>query len=123
VYGLISRDCKGMGICKINVVKLENHQPSTSGCGSSLAYLTLEKAVLSLDFLRETISKEQFALRFAEGNFYLEEPFFLPSELAALLGLSKACLAEGKHPIRYSEDYISIEFSQQELGLSNKSKM
>ncbi|WP_148270352.1 hypothetical protein [Haliscomenobacter hydrossis] len=111
VYGLISRDCKGMGICKISAVNSNTHQRSNSLCGSSLAYLKKVKDnLLRFDFLRETISEEQFALRFSSGAFYMEEPFCFSSELSELLGLENVCMAEGEYALSHTVLSIGLEF-------------
>lgn len=111
VYGLISRDCKGMGICKISAVNSENHQRNTSLCGSSLAYLKkVEDNIIRFDFLRETISKEQFALRFSSGVFYMEEPFCFSSELLSLLGLEYVCIAAGVYSLYHTAQFVGLEF-------------
>ena len=111
VYGLISRDCKGMGICKISAVTSNTPQRSNSLCGSSLAYLKKVKDnVLRFDFLRETISEEQFTLRFSSGVFYMEEPFCFSSELSELLGLEFVCIAEGEYLLSYTVQFVGLEF-------------
>jgi hypothetical protein len=112
VYGLVSRDCKGMGICKIKILNWPDHQAERSQCGSSLAWIrsTGEKT-LCFDFLRQTINPQQYARRFASGSFLIEEPFSYPKALLAALGSSASEIPDGNYALIHSVFFISVEFT------------
>lgn len=115
VYGLSSRDCKGMGICKINAVKKAVSLLTTGTCNSSFAYLfVINPTTIQLDFLRDSVSSIQFAERFAEG-FCLEEAFVLPPFITESLAGCKPVLMQGLYPVKLSTAFISVEFMQAEL--------
>ena len=111
VYGLISRNCKGMGICKINPVDSPDYQASNTPCGASLAYLqVLNSSTIRFEFLKDSITPEQYALRFAGGYFCLEEAFSFSESLLTALGTSKLSIADGTYPIQESTQLITIDF-------------
>lgn len=113
VYGLSSRNCKGMGICKINAVQSAEQYLASSPCGSSLAYLqVMDEGVIRFDFLKNTISTTQFTERFADGAFCLEEAFFFAPPFVQTLSQCGAGLLKGNYPILIKEELIRIEFVQ-----------
>lgn len=111
VYGLSSRNCKGMGICKINAVGAPDYQASSSPCGASLAYLqVLNSSTIRFEFLKDSITAEQYALRFAGACFCLEEAFCFPESLLTALGTRKLSIAEGTYRIQDSAQFITVDF-------------
>ncbi len=111
VYGLSSRNCKGMGICKINAVDAPDYQAASTPCGASLAYLqVLNPSTIRFEFLKDSITAEQYALRFASGCFCLEEAFCFSDHLLMALEASDVSIAEGTYPIHDSAQFITIDF-------------
>ncbi|AEE54559.1 hypothetical protein [Haliscomenobacter hydrossis] len=107
VYGLVSRDCRGMGICKLRPVSPTLALSSTSPCGSSIAWAGMGKqGSFELLVLRNTVSEEQWERRFTGGRFVMEEAFGLPEEL---LGQSREIQA-GSYPVEVKENYLRILF-------------
>lgn len=113
VYGLSSRNCKGMGICKINAVDTPDYQASSSPCGASLAYIqVLNSSTIRFEFLKDSVTSEQYALRFANGYFCLDEAFCLSNQLLDALETDKTSIAEGVYPIQDGPQIITIDFFQ-----------
>lgn len=111
VYGLVSRDCKGMGICKINAVNAPDYQASSTPCGASLAYLqVLDPSTIRFEFLKHSITPEQYALRFAGGYFCLEEAFCFSDQFLMALGTSDLSIAEGNYPIQDNAQFTTVDF-------------
>lgn len=111
VYGLINRDCRGMGICKINHATETNLSSTTNTiCGSSFAYLHREKEnLIRLRFLRSTISTGQYARRFHGGYFLLEEPYVFADEWRTFLNVDEVQLEAGAYPVQVSEAYLQVD--------------
>jgi hypothetical protein len=113
VYGLSSRNCKGMGICKINAVDAPDYRANNTPCGASLAYLqVINSSTIRFEFLKDSITAEQFALRFASGHFYLKEAFNFSNHLLNALETDKTSIAEGVYPIQDEPQFITIDFLQ-----------
>lgn len=111
VYGLASRDCKGMGICKINAAQSIDPAQLNSSCNASLAYLqVLNAATIRFDFLKTSITAAQFAQRFASGSFLLEEPFYFSTAILSKLAPCGGRIPEGAYPILHRPEFISIDF-------------
>lgn len=111
VYGLINRDCKGMGICKIKAVNTTDYPVSNEDCGASLAFLQpLSTIAIRFDFLRQTISEKQFAMRFASGFFCMEESFSFSEEFLDLLDNAPTVIKNGIYPVQLAEQFIRIDF-------------
>lgn len=111
IYGLSSRNCKGMGICKINAVDAPDDQASNTPCGASLAYLqVLNASTIRFEFLKDSITAEQYALRFASGYFYLEEAFNFSNQLLNALEIDKISIAKGIYPIQDRPEFNTIDF-------------
>ena len=107
VYGLASRDCRGMGICKL--IKASSSLLSTTGnpCGSSITWGGIsEGGRFELLVLRNTVSEEQWDRRFASGKFVVEEVFQVPEELFAA-GIE---LKVGSYPVEVAGEYLRISF-------------
>ena len=107
VYGLASRDCRGMGICKF--IKASSSLLSTTGnpCGSSIAWGGIgEYGKFELLVLRNTVSEEQWDRRFASEKFVVEEVFQVPEELFAA-GIE---LKVGSYPVEIAGEYLRISF-------------
>ena len=111
VYGLINRDCRGMGICKINhATETELISTTNTICGSSFAYLQLEKEnLIRLRFLRSRISAGQYARRFQGGYFLLEEPYVFTEEWRTFLNVDELQLEAGAYPVQFSEAYLQVD--------------
>ena len=113
VYGLSSRNCKGMGICKINAVDAPDYQASNTPCGASLAYLeVLDSSTIRFEFLKDSITPEQYALRFASGYFCLEEAFDFSDELLTTLKIDNPRIAKGVYRIEDGPQFITVDFLQ-----------
>lgn len=114
VYGLVNRDCRGMGICKLNAVESKDAECASSPCGSSLAYLEVHAGgqTVSLNFLKETISPLQLEMRFAKGHFELAEPFEVPPPLAQRCGREAILLAAGAYPVSHTDQYMVVNFGK-----------
>ncbi len=113
VYGLISRNCKGMGICKINPVDSPDYQASNTPCGVSLAYLqVLNSSTIRFEFLKDSITPEQYALRFAGGYFCLEEAFCFSDQLLDAMETDNTSIAEGVYRIQDGPQFITVDFLQ-----------
>lgn len=111
VYGLSSRNCKGMGICKINAVDAPDYQASNTPCSASSAYLqVLNSSTIRFEFLKQSITPEQYTLRFASGYFCLEEAFCFSDQLLMVLGTGNLSIAEGVYPIQDSAQFITVDF-------------
>ena len=107
VYGLVSRDCRGMGICKF--IKASSSLLSTTAnpCGFSIAWGGIgEEGRFELLVLRNTVSEEQWDRRFASGKFVVEEAFQVPEELFAA-GIE---LKVGSYPVEVVGEYLRISF-------------
>jgi hypothetical protein len=113
VYGLSSRNCKGMGICKINAVDAPDYQTSNTPCGASLAYLqVLNSSTIRFEFLKDSITPEQYALRFASGYFCSEEAFCFSDQLLDALETANTSIAKGVYPIQDGPKFITVDFLQ-----------
>ncbi|WP_373550569.1 hypothetical protein [Haliscomenobacter sp.] len=111
VYGLISRNCKGMGICKINAVNAPDYPASSTPCGASLAYLqVLNPSTIRFEFLKHSITPEQYTLRFASGYFCLEEAFCFSDQFLMALGTSDVTIAEGNYLIQDDAQFTTVDF-------------
>ena len=110
VYGLVSRDCKGMGICKIKLIDSPNHRLEPSPCGSSLALIHSKgNGQLHVNFVRSSISRQQYRLRFSKGYFELEGTYCFSSTLVAALDHSSEGMLKGKYPITWNDQFAAIE--------------
>ena len=113
VYGLSSRNCKGMGICKINAVDAPDYQANNTPCGASLAYLQVpNSSTIRVEFLKDSITPEQYALRFASGYFCLEEAFDFSDELLTALKIDNPSIAKGVYRIEDEPQFIIVDFLQ-----------
>lgn len=107
VYGLVSRDCRGMGICKFIKASSSLLSTTTNPCGSSMAWGGIgEEGKFELLVLRNTVSEEQWERRFASGKFVVEEAFQVPEELFAA-GIE---LKVGSYPVEIAGEYLRISF-------------
>ncbi|MDX2071718.1 MAG: hypothetical protein SFV55_25020 [Haliscomenobacter sp.] len=107
VYGLVSRDCRGMGICKFIKASSSLLSTTTNPCGSSIAWGGVgEEGKFELLVLRNTVSKEQWDRRFTSGEFVVEEAFQVPEELFAA-GME---LKVGSYPVEVVGEYLRISF-------------
>lgn len=107
VYGLVSRDCRGMGICKFIKASSSLFSTTANPCGSSMAWGGIgEEGRFELLVLRNTVNEEQWERRFANGKFVLEEAFQVPEELFAA-GIE---LKLGSYPVEVVGDYLRISF-------------
>ena len=111
VYGLINRDCKGMGICKINhTTQADLNSMTNAICSSSYAYLQVANSTkVRLWFLRNTISAGQYERRFQSGYFLLEEPYVFTEEWRTFLDIDEVQLEAGVYPVQFSEAYLQVD--------------
>jgi hypothetical protein len=107
IYGLVSRDCRGMGICKLIKASASLLSTTTNPCGSSMAWGGIGKeGRFELLVLRNTVSQEQWDRRFASGQFVVEEAFRVPEELF----IQAVCIKAGKYTIVEKGPYLCIHF-------------
>lgn len=107
VYGLTSRDCRGMGICKIIAASPTLLNTATNPCGSSIAWAGMDDTWrFQLYVLRQTINTQQWVRRFAEGYFLMEEAFEVQGELFGQVIRIEA----GRYTILEEGSYLRICF-------------
>ena len=107
VYGLVSRDCRGMGICKLHPVSPTLALGRTSPCGSSIAWAGMgEQGSFELLVLRNTVSEKQWERRFSGDRFVMEEAFGVPEELF----LQVVTIGADNYPIVAKGPYLCICF-------------
>lgn len=107
VYGLVSRDCRGMGICKLIKASSSLSGTTANPCGSSIAWGGIgEAGKFELLVLRNTVSEEQWDRRFASGKFVVEEAFQVPEELF----LQVVTIEADNYPLVEKGPYLCIHF-------------
>ncbi len=107
IYGLPSRNCRGMGICQ---VKLQENANSLTQCKcSSLALARITaKGSLELRIFRQSLDPLLYQAHFQNLEFVLEEPKVLESSVCDALKTGPIELMAGKYPIQESQEYIQV---------------
>lgn len=110
VFGKISKDCAGIGICKVTVNSAA--RDTKSNCPAA-------KAIISKDHYGQiafyfklnsmcTKCKNKF---FDRDYFLVGESFLLPQAITMSLGLRNPVIEAGEYPMVKMKDYICVIFS------------
>lgn len=107
VYGLINRDCRGLGICKLRACNSTNLLEPSTPCGFSVAWAGInEQGRFELLVISSTINEIQWERRFSNREFVMEEAFRVPEELF-VGGIE---LKAGNYPVETYGQYLRISF-------------
>jgi hypothetical protein len=107
IYGLPSRNCRGMGICQ---VKLQENANTLSPCKcSSLALVRVTaRGALELRIFRHSLDPLQYQAHFQNLEFVLEETKVLESSVCEALKIGPTELLAGKYPVQESQEYLQV---------------
>ncbi len=109
VFGKISRDCAGIGICKVTV----NTVAGKTNCNCPTA-----KAIINRDqygqigfyFPKKSLSLKSRIKFFQRDYFLVGESFVLPQAVTQGLGLHNPVIEAGEYPMVKRKDYICVMF-------------
>jgi hypothetical protein len=107
IYGLPSRNCRGMGICQVKLLENANNLCQCKSSSLALAKVSA-KGGLELWILRHSLDPLQYQARFQNLELVLEETKVLESSVCEALKIGPAALLAGKYPVQESEEYIQV---------------
>ncbi len=110
VFGRPSKECVGVGICKVTVSAKTNNGPST--CKHAKAVVKKNFfGQLEFYFNNSSINCEKGKMLFQGKYFTILETIVLPAEIRQALGLKIGAIKVGQYPILKMKDTILITFS------------
>ncbi len=110
VFGKLSKDCAGIGICKVTVnassIAVEKQ------CRQSAAIIRKNRyGQIEFYFDPETICQPGKRKFFKREFFHVGESFYLPGEISGWLGLKNPIIQAGDYPMKKTKDYILVVFN------------
>ena len=110
VFGKTSKDCAGLGICKVSVTNSVHH--SDYDCHKAQAILKKDVyGQLRFYFLTSTICSDCQKKYFPREEFLVGESFVLPKSLARAMDLPCRVIAAGRYPAVKMKDYLLVVFN------------
>lgn len=109
VFGKISRDCAGIGICKVTV----NTKAVKPDCNCPWSKAILKKdqfGQLAFYFPNKSLSIKNRLKFFNREFFMVGESFVLPPAIAQSLGMQNIVVDAGQYPMVKMQDYICVLF-------------
>lgn len=107
IYGLPSRNCRGMGICQVKLLENAGSLPHCKCSSLALASLST-KGTLELRIFRHSLAPLQYQAHFQNQEFVLEEPKVLESSVCEALKIGPSELLAGKYPVQESQEYMQV---------------
>jgi hypothetical protein len=107
IYGLPSRNCRGMGICQVKLMEDESQQAQCQCSSIAFARITTNTQ-LELNIIRSSVDLQQFQARFQNLEFIVDEPKALESRVCEALKVGPLELLAGKYPVQASDEFLQI---------------
>lgn len=107
-FGVISMQCKGKGICSINIDVLELKEQQ---CSYAEAFLTHDSnGSLVILFIKSSMKECTYAKYFGTGLFEVCLPFRLPQEIIFLLDIRDNSIIPGFYLVEDTGLFLKITF-------------
>lgn len=105
-FGIITRQCKGKGICSVTVdgPDMENEQ-----CNYAKAILSYSDPNLTISIVKASVESCTRMEFFSSNFFEVEEAFVIPSVVSNLLGIEEHTIAPGRYRIQETRRYWKID--------------
>ncbi|MDX1943684.1 MAG: hypothetical protein SFU99_24165 [Saprospiraceae bacterium] len=113
LFGLSSKNCAGMGICRIDKLDFLDIQMNTGHkCRSVIARMILTKQQsVRLHIPATKICQKRMNGLFMGDELMVRETFRIPSDLAYDWGLKGHYVPAGHYPLVRTESWVIIAFS------------
>ncbi|HKK73737.1 MAG TPA: hypothetical protein VJ953_01585 [Saprospiraceae bacterium] len=106
IVGLLSKKCKGKGICSIILGSPEIHQKQ---CTYVPVLLSLVDGRLLLSFQKNQVKKCTRRKLFSHPFFVIGEAYLLPPEISRLLSINTYLIEPGQYQIEEKTHYWNIK--------------
>lgn len=107
ILGLISKKCKGKGICSIT---MEYPDLKNRPCSYVSALLSYSDSKLTISVIKAAVKNCTRLAFFSSDFFEVEEAFMVPSAVSNLLDMEDYTIAPGRYPIQETKRYWTIAF-------------
>ena len=124
VFGSPRRDCRGMGICKMEHQRRE--EGALRDCPRGAVHLQLDSSGrLLLHFDRTSMSRAVYARYFAAGTFTLDTSFDLPGPVVLNLGLPMGQyeIEAGAYPVLEIQDQALVSVRVRPVGQAGRRRL
>jgi len=105
--GSPSKNCLGVGICKIDLLSLVEQDTSLLPCSSIAILKKYKKDRLSIHFKIDSLSSKAMKVHFQEGTFIVEENYTLPNRIVQLVGC-RPKIFKGFYQIEKTKDSLIV---------------
>lgn len=109
VFGKLSKDCAGIGICKVivNAIAATQH----SHCQHCKVIIRKRHPdQIEFYFVSDSICQKSRRRFFQREFFHVGESFYLPGAITGWLGLKNPIIKAGDYPMKKMKDYILVVF-------------
>lgn len=114
VFGSPSRICAGSGVCKMLPQNVEIPEFWLCPVWTGQLHWHAATKSLQLSFPRQQFAATDIEQWFSDGNFLVEEDFFLPLWLAKLLGKNHYAIPAGRYPCEIATNLtINLKIDRQ----------
>jgi len=107
VLGLISRKCRGKGICSIT---MESPDLKNQPCNHVSALLSRTDSKLTISVIKAVVKNCTRLAFFSSDFFEVEEAFVVPQVVSNLLSMEDYTIAPGRYRIHETKRYWTIAF-------------
>lgn len=114
IFGMPSKDCRHVGICKINKIedineKLTNAYRECTHCQKSIALIEQKKSgKLVFRFPINQLNQTIITTQFAAQQFTILRKYHFPEFLQQLF-FPRVCLEAGVYPVKRIANYLVVE--------------
>lgn len=106
--GVLTRKCKGMGICSVTLDAKNDEERSGNAVKATLQ--TTNNQRIDFIFERKSLSESIFNRYFSKGIFTVEEAFIIPQEVLTPLQLTAFTIEIGTYPIKENNQLLIVSF-------------
>ena len=109
VFGTLSKNCRGVGICKVEVNRTDSDDPPACGRRVPVLMKKIAPGIVSLAFHRDELSRSLLDRYFRNLEFPVPEQYVFESTELKALGMSEFTIRAGVYPVRVTAAHYSLE--------------
>lgn len=111
IFGSPKDECRGMGICKIDLGVTSKTNNKSCNRAKSLLRVIPETQSIALEFCKTAICLNLFRRIFSQETFILPETYYINRNVSGQFGLDLLKIPAGRYPILGNSETFVIVFS------------
>lgn len=109
VFGTLSKNCRGVGICKVEVNRISDTEAPRCGQRVPALIRKISSGIVSLTFHRQDLTRMLLDRYFRNLEFPVPEQYAFDTDVLSALHLNEFTICAGVYPVRITAEHYTLE--------------